>query len=66
MDLYEEIREHFEKEYPREGCGVFGVVKVKKQWFPCTNVADDNEDFIIDSKQYLKIFFAFKYDLIVL
>ncbi len=55
MDLYEEIREHFEKEYPREGCGVFGVVKGKKQWFPCTNVADDNEDFIIDSKEYIKL-----------
>ena len=48
MDFIEDIKQHFENEYPREGCGVLAVVKGKKKWFPCTNVAQDDEDFIID------------------
>tara|TARA_Y100000816_G_C26068952_1_gene562051 strand:- start:272 stop:976 length:705 start_codon:yes stop_codon:yes gene_type:complete len=55
VELYEEIRQHFEKEYPREGCGVLAIVKGKKIWFPCTNVAEKDEDFIIDSKEYIKL-----------
>ena len=51
----EKIEEHFKDEYPREGCGVLAVVKGKKQFFPCTNVAEDNEDFVIDSKEYIKL-----------
>ena len=27
--MYEEIEEHFKKEYPKSGCGVISVVKVK-------------------------------------
>ena len=49
------IEEHFKNEYPREGCGVLSVVKGKKIFFPCTNVAKDDEDFIIDSKEYIKL-----------
>jgi len=49
------IEEHFKNEYPREGCGVLSVVKGKKVFFPCTNVAEDDEDFIIDSKEYIKL-----------
>ena len=55
MQFFDEIQEHFEKEYPREGCGILAVVKGKKKWFPCTNIAADDEDFIIDSEEYLKI-----------
>jgi len=50
-----EIEKHFEKEYPREGCGVLGIVQGKLEWFPCNNVAEDDEDFVLDSKQYLDI-----------
>ena len=50
-----DILQHFRKEYPREGCGVISVVKGKEKWFPCTNVAKDDEDFIIDSEEYLKL-----------
>ena len=49
------ILEHFKKEYPREGCGVISIVKGKKKWIPCTNVAEDDDDFIIDSQEYLKL-----------
>tara|TARA_Y100000748_G_scaffold302863_1_gene306281 strand:- start:6287 stop:6988 length:702 start_codon:yes stop_codon:yes gene_type:complete len=51
----EEIEEHFKNEYPREGCGVLAVVQGKKKFFPCTNVAEEDEDFVIDSKEYIKL-----------
>ena len=53
--MLEEIQEHFEKEYPREGCGIIGVVKGKKKWFPCTNVAKNEEDFIMSSEDWFRI-----------
>jgi proteasome lid subunit RPN8/RPN11 len=56
MDLYTEIKEHFDKEYPREGCGLITVVKGKKQWTPVTNIAKDNDDFLMDSEEYFKLF----------
>ena len=34
---FEEIVEHFNAEYPREGCGVIGIVQGKSKWFPCKN-----------------------------
>lgn len=49
------ILDHFESEYPREGCGVLAVKKGKLEWYPCTNVANDSDDFIIKSSEYLKI-----------
>ena len=60
--MIHEIKEHFEKEYPREGCGVIAIVKGKKKWFPCTNIAEDDDDFIICSTEYLKL--KLKYDII--
>lgn len=53
--MLHDIGEHFKEEYPREGCGVISVVKGKKKWFPCTNIAEDGDDFIIDSQEYLKL-----------
>ena len=53
--MYEEIEEHFKKEYPKEGCGVIAVVKGKKEWFPITNIATNNDDFIMDSDEYMKV-----------
>ena len=51
----DEIQEHFKKWYPREGCGVLAAVKGKVKWFPCNNVAEGDNDFVIDSKQYIDI-----------
>ena len=51
--LLSEIEQHLYNEYPREGCGILGVVKGKMQWYPCTNVAKENEEFILDSKQFI-------------
>ena len=53
--MIEEIQKHFEEEYPREGCGIIGIVKGKKKWFPCTNVAENEEDFILSSDDYFRI-----------
>ena len=55
MNFLQEIQEHFEKEYPREGCGIISVVEGKQKWFPCTNIAEENDHFIIDTQEYLKI-----------
>lgn len=53
--MIDEIYEHFEKEYPREGCGVIGIVKGKKKWFPCENLAEGEDSFILSSKDYFKV-----------
>ena len=53
--MIEEIQKHFEKEYPKEGCGVVGIIKGKKQWFPCENLAKGTENFILSSKDYLNM-----------
>lgn len=55
IEFLGEIEEHFSKWYPKEGCGVLGVIKGKLKWFPCDNVAPEEEDFIIDSRQYIAI-----------
>jgi len=55
QNFFQEIKEHFEAEYPKEGCGVLAVQKGKPKWFPCTNVAEVDEEFILDSTEYLKI-----------
>lgn len=59
-----EIEQHFKKEYPREGCGVIAIVQGKKQWFPCTNVAENKEDFVISHKDYIAI--KKKYDILAI
>ena len=55
LQFLDEIEEHFKQNYPREGCGLLAVVKGELQWFPCTNVAEHEDDFILDSTEYLNI-----------
>jgi len=62
LEFLDEIEKHFEDYYPKEGCGVLAVANGKLKWFPCTNIAEDNEDFIIDSKEYISI--SQKYDIV--
>ena len=50
-----DIHEHFEKEYPREGCGILGIQKGKLHWIPCSNIAQDDDDFVIPSKEFFEI-----------
>jgi len=53
--VIEEIKKHFEKEYPREGCGVIAIVKGKKKFFPCKNIAEGEGNFILCSKDWFRI-----------
>jgi len=53
--MIDEIQKHFETEYPREGCGVIGVVKGKKRFFPCKNVSETEDNFILCSKDWFRI-----------
>ena len=55
MDYIDDIKKHFEEEYPREGCGILSVKKGKKVWTPCKNLAEDEEDFVIDSTEFLRV-----------
>tara|TARA_Y100000992_G_C21247413_1_gene484029 strand:+ start:785 stop:1483 length:699 start_codon:yes stop_codon:yes gene_type:complete len=55
MNFIEDIQKHFEKEYPREACGIISVVKGKKKWYPCENVSEEDEHFLIDTDYYLKL-----------
>ena len=50
----EAIQQHFREWYPKEGCGVIGVVKGKSKWFPCENLAMQDEDFVINPDDFNK------------
>lgn len=58
----EDIYEHFDAEYPREGCGLLGVLKGKLYWLPCSNIAKDSEEFILDSSEFFR--FKLQYDIV--
>lgn len=55
IPFIKEIEKHFEEHYPREGCGVLALIEGDLKWFPCNNVAKSDNDFIIDSTQYIDI-----------
>ena len=46
------IEDHFRSWYPKEGCGVIGVVKGKSKWFPCENLAEQKEDFVMNTEDF--------------
>ena len=49
IEYLEDIRQHFEEWYPKEGCGILLASKGKISWHPCNNVAETENDFVIDS-----------------
>lgn len=53
--MIEEIEKHFEASYPREACGIIGIVKGRKKWFPCENVAETDDGFVMSSKDWFDI-----------
>ncbi len=53
--MIDEIKQHFDNEYPKEACGILGIVKGKKRWFPCRNVAEHKEDFVMSSEDWFDI-----------
>ncbi len=46
------IEDHFRSSYPKEGCGVIGIVKGKSKWFPCENLAMEEEDFVMSPEDF--------------
>ncbi len=54
QNFLREIEDHFSNDYPKEGCGLLAVKAGKPKWLPCKNIADINENFIMDSTEYIK------------
>jgi proteasome lid subunit RPN8/RPN11 len=55
ITLLDQIEQHLKEWYPKEGCGVIGVVRGELKWFPCDNIAEKGTEFVIDSGQYITI-----------
>ena len=53
--LREQIYTHLNREYPKEGCGVIVLENEEYKWYPCTNIAKEEKDFMFDAKEYAKI-----------
>ena len=43
--IKEQIYEHLDREYPREGCGVIVLENNEHKWYPVTNIAKSDDDF---------------------
>jgi len=51
---YLKVREHIQEQFPKEICGVLAGKK-NLTYYPCTNIADNNDEFLIDPKEYTKL-----------
>lgn len=51
--LQDDILEHAKAEFPKESCGLIAVVKGRRKYFPCRNLAETpDEHFVLDPLQY--------------
>lgn len=53
--MKQDIANHLESEYPKEGCGLIIVAKGKHRYVPCRNISDTPlHNFVIDPEDYAK------------
>jgi len=55
-EFLKEIENHFSNNFPYEACGVLAIRKGKLNWIPCKNIAEEADNFIMDSTEYLNIY----------
>lgn len=60
--MIDEIYTHFEKEYPREGCG---IITEEDRFIPCKNISEDPDTFRFCPDEYLNLLFKYKIKAIV-
>jgi proteasome lid subunit RPN8/RPN11 len=54
--IKEEALQHARDEFPKESCGLVAVVKGRKRYFACRNLAETpSEHFVLDPLQYAEI-----------
>ena len=58
--MIDEIKHHFSTCYPREGCGVIVLDNGQARWIPCSNVACQNDSFVLCPSEYAKILIKYK------
>ncbi|KWW37899.1 hypothetical protein AU374_01678 [Cupriavidus metallidurans] len=46
------VREHAQRDYPREACGLVVIVKGRERYVPCRNVAAGTEHFVMPAEDY--------------
>ena len=52
--MIDEIYTHFEKEYPREGCG---IITEEDKFIPCKNISEDPDTFRFCPDESFKLTF---------
>lgn len=60
--MIDEIYSHFEREYPKEGCG---VITDTDKFIPCKNIATTLDDFQFCPEEYLSLLLKYKIKAIV-
>ena len=51
----DEFVAHATRDFPREACGLVAIVKGKQQYYECKNIAENDNDFILDPRDYIRV-----------